>query len=54
MLYKIIVTIDESVLSIDDIEANIHTQNTLEWAGYNVVDIDIKEMNNGRERISNE
>ena len=46
MKYQIIVTIDEPILSIDDIEADVHIQNTLEWAGYNVLSVDIKEVVN--------
>lgn len=41
--YKVVVTIDEPILSIDDIEADTHIINTLEWAGYKIESIDIQE-----------
>ena len=46
MKYQIIVTIDEPILSIDDIEADVHIINTLEWAGYKIESVDIRELSN--------
>lgn len=45
--YQITVVIDEPILSIDEIEADAHIENTLQWAGYNIVSIKKKELSNG-------
>jgi hypothetical protein len=45
--YQITVVIDEPILSIDEIEADAHIENTLQWAGYNIVSIKKKEISNG-------